>query len=167
MEVEVKFKVEGEVLKRVESTAEFLKEVREEDYYFNHPCRDFKESDEALRIRKSDRIILTYKGPKVDAETKTREEIEVEIDDFERTFKMLERLGFKFVAKVSKVRRIYALNDVKITVDRVEDLGEFVEIELKSEELEEAKKRIFDIAKTLGLKNPVRESYLELLSKKH
>ncbi len=167
MEVEVKFKVEGDVLKRIESIAEFLKEVREEDYYFNHPCRDFRESDEALRIRKSDGVFLTYKGPKVDAETKTREEIEVEIDEFEKAFKMLERLGFKFVAKVSKVRRIYALNDVKVTMDRVEGLGEFVEIELESEELEEGKKRIFEIAKALGLKNPIRESYLELLSKKH
>ena len=66
--------------------------LEHEDIYFNMPegLRDFKESDEALRLRKSiafnesdDSIgkktdfYLTYKGKKLDNSTKTREEIEI------------------------------------------------------------------------------------------
>lgn len=161
----MKFKLERDVKDRIEKMAKFLEEVREEDYYFNHPCRDFKKTDEALRVRKSKKVYLTYKGARVDKETKTRKEIEVEVSDFDKILQILEELGFKFVAKVSKVRRIYVLDDLKITVDSVDGLGEFVEIELESEELERAKERIFSVAKMLGLSKAIRESYLELLSK--
>src|SRR3990172_6366392 len=48
------------------------------DHYYAHPARDFVETDEALRIRRGDRQnAVTYKGPKVDATTKTRREIEL------------------------------------------------------------------------------------------
>ncbi len=167
VEVEIKFKLESGVRERIENIAKFLGEVREEDYYFNHPCRDFGKSDEALRVRKSNKVLLTYKGPKVDRETKTRVEIEVEVEDFEKILKILKELGFRFFAKVSKVRRLYVFNDVKITIDRVEGLGDFVEIELESDDLEKAKERVFEIARMLGLKGVIRESYLELLRKNH
>jgi len=120
-------------------------------------------TDEALRIRKSEKIVLTYKGPKVDRETKTREEIEVVVSDFEGTLEIFKRLGFNVVAKVSKVRKIYKLDDVKILVDSVDGLGDFVEIEIKSDDVEVAKKKIFEIARHLGLKESITKSYLEML----
>ena len=47
----------------------------ETDIYYNHPERDFAETDEALRIRKVDKkYILTYKGPKIGTRSKTRVE---------------------------------------------------------------------------------------------
>ena len=67
--------------------------------------------------------------------------------------------------EVVKRRRIYRLKDVTICFDEVEGLGTFVEIETKSEDLEAAKRKIFEVAKLLGF-NPsesIRESYLELL----
>src|SRR6266849_2562959 len=50
------------------------------DQYFNAPDRDFARTDEALRIRSIDSAnFVTYKGPKRDAHTKTRMEIEVRL----------------------------------------------------------------------------------------
>ena len=47
------------------------------DQYFAHPARDFARTDEALRIRRVGQFnYITYKGPKLDATTKTRREIE-------------------------------------------------------------------------------------------
>ena len=50
----------------------------EVDLYFAHPAVDFAKTDEALRLRrKGEANFLTYKGPKIDATTKTRLEIEL------------------------------------------------------------------------------------------
>jgi adenylate cyclase class 2 len=54
------------------------------DEYFNHPCRDFGQTDEAFRIRSCNgQTKLTYKGPRLDTVTKTREELELEIPSTE------------------------------------------------------------------------------------
>jgi len=166
MEVEIKFRLEENVRRKIEEVAEFVCEVRERDLYFNHPCRDFLKTDEALRVRKSEKVFLTYKGPKIDKETKTREEIEVEIGDFDKSVEILKKLGFKPVAEIFKVRRIYKLGYATICVDNVKDLGEFVEIEVKSEDVEKAKGVVFKIANEFGLKNPITKSYLEMLLEK-
>ena len=52
--------------------------VQQVDQYYLHPARDFISTDEALRIRTvGDRSVVTYKGPMLDAVTKTRKEIEI------------------------------------------------------------------------------------------
>ena len=48
-----------------------IKNEHQIDTYFNAPHKDFGETDEALRIREipensGKRLILTYKGPKMD-----------------------------------------------------------------------------------------------------
>ncbi len=168
MEVEAKFKVESisEIENAVKSFAKFVIEKVEEDLYFNHPCRDFRESDEALRIRRDvEGVKVTYKGKKVDFETKTREEIKIVVDDFDKAFKLFEKLGFRVAGKVKKVRKIYKLGEAIICLDRVENLGKFVEIEIESDDIENSKKKIFEIAEKLGLKKEksIRMSYLEML----
>ncbi|MFN5909679.1 MAG: class IV adenylate cyclase, partial [Planctomyces sp.] len=55
--------------------------VLEQDEYFNHPARDFRQTDEALRIRRiGGELILTWKGPRLDALSKSRRELEVPFD---------------------------------------------------------------------------------------
>ncbi len=168
MEVEVKFRAGGDIEERVKGIAEFVCERVERDLYFTSPFRDFRKTDEALRVRVDDEgVKLTYKGPRVDRETKTREEIEVRVGGYEEIVEILERLGFKPYMEVVKRRRMYRIGDVLICVDDVEGLGRFVEIEKKSEKLEDAKKEVMEIAKKLGL-NPedsIRETYLEMLER--
>lgn len=52
--------------------------VEQVDRYFGHPSRDFAVTDEALRLRSTaDGVVITWKGPRLDAAAKTRREIEL------------------------------------------------------------------------------------------
>lgn len=165
MEVEAKFKYKEGVEEKLQKIAEPIIEKFEHDTYFNHPCKDFRETDEAVRIRKDvEGITITYKGPKVDFETKSREEIKIKVDSFESAFTFLRKLGFRPVREVKKVRKMYRLKDAIICVDNVEGIGKFVEIEIESGNVED-KEKIFDIAKLLGYsrEDSITKSYLELI----
>ncbi len=173
IEVEVKFRIEDikEVEEKIEDSAEFIVEKTESDIYFNSPWKDFKESDEALRIREDNEgVTVTYKGPKVDSRTKSREEVKVGIDDYQSGIQLLKDLGFTPFGEVVKNRRIYELEGATVCIDRVENLGEFLEIELQGEksDVEEKTLQIFRLAKRLGFheEQSIRESYLELLKEK-
>ena len=109
------------------------------DLYFRHPSRDFRQTHEALRIRRSGtETFITYKGPVVDARTKTRHEVEIpfgrEPADFERLRDLFTTLGFEAVRPVEKTRGpLYHLNwsgrDLELAVDSIDGLGTFLEIE--------------------------------------
>ena len=85
IEVEQKFRAthSAELLARLERMgAVFAEPVVQVDLYFAHPARDFAQTDEALRIRRvGERNFVTYKGPKLDAMTKTRRELELPLAD--------------------------------------------------------------------------------------
>lgn len=134
------------------------------DVYFAHPGRDFAVTDEALRLRvDNDLSLITYKGPKVDADTKTREELEVSVSSVEVMTQVLERLGFRPVLMVSKKRVVLGLRGLSVCLDTVEGLGDFVEFEYDDEDLAEGKRRIEELMGELHLKGNERRSYLELL----
>ena len=146
----------------------------QKDTYFNNPeYRDFEKSDEALRIRNTiinnqeSQIILTYKGPKLDDVSKTRKEIEVNVEDPENTGLILENLGFKPAADVEKERTTYSFQEFTISLDNVHKVGKFVEIEkgmVEGEDFKDAIDKIFEIYKRLGIEEGFeRRSYLELM----
>ena len=142
----------------------FIGAVNEHDMYFNHPGRDFAVTDEALRIRVADnQSFMTYKGRKIDALSKTREEIEVAIGDAARAKAILIRLGFKHVAEVRKVRRLYKIGDFTISLDDVAGLGTFVEVETRGENIAALRDKALALIERLNLKRTERKSYLELL----
>ncbi|WP_339733951.1 class IV adenylate cyclase [uncultured Gimesia sp.] len=148
--------------------------LEQEDLYFTHPVRNFAETDEAIRIRRNgfdNRI--TYKGPKRATVSKVRKEIELAFESgqlaFEQLSEMLELLGFCPLRVVRKLRipfnYLHHQHSFEITVDEVEGLGIFVEIELLAEEseLQEADAAIIQLAASLGLTHPIRASYLGML----
>ncbi len=135
--------------------------------YFSHPNRDFGVTDEALRLRReNERTVITYKGPKLDADTKLREEIELGVEDIDRMSLVLERMGFRPVIRIRKQRTIYELQGIHFCLDRLPELGNFVEMEWQGEDLDMGKQRIMDLKKKLGLMGNERRSYLELLMEK-
>lgn len=163
---------------RLESLG-FKPTVAEEhqDLYFRHPCRDFRETDEAFRLRKvNDDAVVTYKGKRLDAEVKTRPEIELELksSEFEQWETMLCSLGFSPLPKVCKTRQMYKCDHVDlsafcVTIDRVEQLGCFAEIELlieSQDKLLEAQEQIEKLAEELQLKDVQTLSYLAQLLRK-
>jgi adenylate cyclase class 2 len=139
--------------------------AEEEDVYFQHPCRDFAATDEALRLRISGgRAELTYKGPRAGAGAKTRLEVSVAVSGDAAL--LLRSLGFAEVARVRKRREIYRRGSVTVYLDLVEGLGEFVEVETlagSGSDAARAAGELRRLAGELGLREEVRETYLELL----
>jgi adenylate cyclase class 2 len=145
------------------------------DSYYNHPSRDFRETREALRIRRVDGIpMITYKGPKLPGAIKARREQEWRLDpgdiDGSSTEQLLQILGFRPVAVVRKRRRPYRLpkpwNDFQVVLDEVQLLGRFAEVELLVEseaEIEPARQRIGELSDHLGLQRAEPRSYLSML----
>lgn len=177
-EVEQKFPLSGDVDEFVSRLLELGAtehgEIQQADRYFNHPVRDFAVTDEALRIRSvGDQNWLTWKGPKIDAKTKTRREIELPLGDgavtIEQLGEVLQILAFHPVAIVSKRRREFSLHregrKFEVVVDDVEGLGCFAEIEVVTdrEGLEAAQQAVIQLGETLGLSGTERRSYLALL----
>ncbi|MDP6613187.1 MAG: class IV adenylate cyclase [Candidatus Hydrothermarchaeota archaeon] len=164
LEIEAKARAKHEAVRSRlhELGAEYRGEDAQEDLYFAHPCRDFASTDEALRLRRGGKSCsMTYKGPKIDALTKTRIEHEIILDDFDAARAALKSLGFTEVGVVKKKRTYYSLEGFHVMLDEVEGLGEFVEVEKKGGEYEPGE--LLDILKILGIKNLIRTSYLELL----
>lgn len=166
IEVEVKARsVPGIEKKILDLGGELMGVENHLDLYFSSSFRNFAKTDEALRIRvKKEGARLTYKGPKLDSETKSRRELTVRVDDPNALESILESIGFSRAAVVKKRRTKYALGEAVLCVDEVEGLGSFVEVELAGDEEWEAQKRTAqDILKRLGLGDSIRKSYLELL----
>ncbi|MCD1293919.1 class IV adenylate cyclase [Methanocella sp. CWC-04] len=170
--IEVEMKVRSgnndiiQVLK--DAGAVFEKSVRQTDSYYNAPHRDFGETDEALRLREqSGKVYMTYKGKKLDLKSKTRKEVEVEVDNYSKMEDILLSLGFKKTLSVSKQREIYHLMDAEICVDRVDGLGDFIEFEMQANgmgEVDEKREKLFSLIKSLGIEGEfIRESYLEMI----
>ena len=169
IEVEVKVRALPDTLEKIISLgAIFAGTENHRDLYFNSPWRDFRKSDEALRIRiKEEGARLTYKGPKLDQETKTRKELTARIDSPEEMAEVLGALGFVLSAEVRKRRTKYALGDVTFALDEVEELGSFIEVEISGQaDFEEQRRRVLSLLEKLGLGESIRSSYLELLEEK-
>lgn len=176
-EVEVKFPVPENIRLKELITglgATPLETRRQEDRYFNHPARDFARTDESLRLRvDGDQNRMTYKGPKVDQVTKTRKEIEVTYQDgsvpYEHMVDLLKCLGFVEVRRVTKRRETYEVNwqglEIEISIDDVDDLGVYVEIEALAPEgsVDDVRKKVLGLAAELGFAESERRSYLEML----
>ena len=179
-EVELKFPLAGDrdaVLFLIRGLgAHLVRTIGQADRYFNHPQRDFAQSDEAFRIRSvGAQNFVTYKGPKIDTRTKTRPEIELPLGDgealAEQFAEMLTKLSFRPVATVRKQRACWELVrgdwHFEVAFDDVEEVGTYLEIELVTDTagLPLAQQAVLDLATELGLSEPEPHSYLRLLLK--
>ncbi len=142
----------------------------EHDIYYNAPHRDFGKTDEALRVRyTNNHAVVTYKGAKLNIYgLKAREELNIAVESGEIFEQMLDRLGFCKTAEVNKWRENFQFDNAAISLDLVDELGTFVEIEIMTEaDNATATDQIQNIAKEIGvLGEPILASYLELLLSK-
>lgn len=174
IEVEVKVRKNHEkvrsILKKI-GAAKIRVEIQS-DTYFAAPHRDFAKTDEALRIRSLDgQAMLTYKGPKLDGVSKTREELETPVDEVTIT-RILHALGFSESGIIRKIREVFRVGEVTICLDAVEGLGEFLEVEIVAEnkkDLAVSREKLFELLKQFGVeeKDSIRTSYLEMILDKN
>jgi len=151
----------------------FGEAVEEHDTFYQHPAKDYVVMDECLRIRhRAGEYRITYKGPKIDRETKTRQEIELFLTDNAETARqwdqLLQAIGFRMAAELKKTRRcagfVYQEQKYDLSLDHINGLGEFIELETftNATQLDDARRHIKSLAATLGLTQPITASYLEL-----
>lgn len=193
-EIELKYRIDdvSVVLSRllklgaVESATEL-----HEDTYYRHPCRDFAATGEALRIRRIDGMpFVTYKGAKKMVShgdvtgIKLRRELEWALapadHDGAKMAEMLTSLGFSVVATVIKQRRPFEIQlgsefgggddlgeaRAVVTIDCVNGIGDFAEIEVLCEnesEQQRAAAAIGELAGQLGVAIAEPRSYLSMV----
>ena len=171
IEVEVKAKIDS--FKEMEEKLENIGAVKskteyQEDIYFASPIVDFAQTDEALRIRTTNNnTFITYKGPKLNDKAKTRKEVEMTIENSEKATDIFTEIGFREVRTVRKNRQYYTYENFEISLDDVEGLSPYMEIEIAlddSEDYSQAQDEIFKLFEKLGITDGFeRTSYLELL----
>lgn len=178
MEYEVKIPVDD--LSKVEDAlrkagAKLEAHLKETDYYVDLRQCNGVPKDSALRVRKTVNLMTGETKGKITCKTtppgtlggvKVREEIESEVSDPDAVVKAFMKLGF-LVIRVSKERKVYAgVEGATVTLDNVEGLGNFVEVEVMNPEgPEDYVKRLNRIVNLLGLQGrpTITKPYIQLL----
>ena len=188
IEVEVKLP-----LRRQENTEEtdritevlcsmgFRKAARfcQRDTYFDNAAREIRGGGKALRIRETKDLKdlmkgvvtaeLNFKGPRMDQVSMTRQELETEVGQAETGRRILAALGFSPVLpEVVKERTEYRRKEITAALDRVEGLGDFLELEILADEETENGKVLQKLEELLGelgyqMGDTVTRSYLSML----
>ncbi|QQS16034.1 MAG: class IV adenylate cyclase [Candidatus Moraniibacteriota bacterium] len=178
IEVEQKFRLTKENQERIQGVLDArygkVDAVRQVDTVFlleGNSLATFKRGDPVMRIRLAgdDSVTLTYKRALDGGED--RMEYELSVDSAETAKCLLQEIGYIPVACVDKRRRTYECGNVVVTLDDVEKLGAFIEIEVlcKDEsDISSARQEIDHVAKEFHLEEKDRESrkYDELLADK-
>ena len=171
IEVEVKARIDSfeEMEKRLKDLgAVKTKDEFQEDIYFASPIVDFAKTDEALRIRTTNNdTFITYKGPKLNEKAKTRKEVEMTIESAAKASDIFTEIGFTPARTVRKNRQYYRYENFEISLDDVEGLPPYMEIEIAlsdNEDYTEAQSKIFQLFEKLKITDGFeRTSYMELL----
>ncbi len=112
---------------------------------FDTPTEELTQEGRVLRLRRDRRVTLTYKGPgRAQDGLLVRQELEMEVPDFDLARRLLEALGYRVVFVYEKFRTLYRFGEVVIALDET-PVGTFVEIEGPSP------KAVMEAARKLGL----------------
>jgi len=137
-----------------------LGSVLHEDKYFIPKGKRVSETNELIRLRKEggEDILFTYKGPVANRRVRTRLVINKPIQEKET---LDVKKNHDEIVSVNKKRTIFLLDSVIINLDKVENLGNFIEFEVTKKE---DCCKIDSLIKRLGLnpQNSIRLSYFEL-----
>jgi len=145
--------------------ASFVKSKKQIDKIFGHPMfldsrKMIIEGGLSARIRgENNKQTLEFK------EISRKEggiEIRAELDNIEEGLKFLEKLQFEEAFTVAKLRESYSYQDFNICLDKVEQLGDFIEIEkmlsIDDEDMKDkARKDCLDLLDTLVPESKVED----------
>jgi adenylate cyclase class 2 len=164
VEIEIKIQLDEETFYRVreklKKIAEFMRNSQQVDEYFTPAHRNFVEPKfpfEWLSIRRRDgKAILNYKHwypENVEVATHC-DEFETEIQNPDQLKRIFSALDFKRLVTVEKEREVYLYKDeFEIALDKVKELGYFIEIEAVKDfgNVEKTRERLFEFARKLGI----------------
>ena len=179
-EAEIKLRIFPSETEIIESRLQnlqfsFIRNSNQTDCYFSSPYHDFASLDEVLRLRlthsddnSNQTAFLTYKGQKEMNFSVSRKEIETTVSNPKNLLEIFSHLGFDISFKIFKKRCYYQKDDIFVSIDYIEPIGFFVEIEKMledSDKLVETLTELYALAQKLGIPKGRDEtkSYLELV----
>lgn len=182
IEVEIKLPINNrkEIKEKLLSIG-FVLESREKetDTYFDNLSGEIRTRGQALRVREYVDLItgtakaqINFKDRKIDQVSMTRTELETEIGQASTIHQILNSIGFHEVCPVvSKIRTTYRKASLSACLDQVENLGDFLELEIlvyTDVQYENALHKIEEVLGMLGcsINDTTRTSYLSMLQNK-
>ena len=140
-EIEIQVQVDSiePLLDFLKANAKFQEKRFQIDEYFTPVHRNFlgvRPAVEWLRLRDSNGVFsITYKNWHVDEEGKTQyaDEYETKVDNLGQLRKIFTVINIKPLITVNKERDIWIYKDYEVAIDKIKDLGDFVEIEYKGD----------------------------------
>jgi adenylate cyclase class 2 len=165
LEIEVKFLVrdlDAVHQRLLEAGAESHKaRVFEINYCYDTLWDSLMLQGKLLRLRQDTVARITYKGhpeEAVESEARVREELEIEVEDFNITAAILERVGFQRRQVYEKYRQTFRLGQVEVVLDEM-PFGDFVELEGEERALRAAATRL-----GLDWQHRILANYLALMA---
>lgn len=172
-EIEIKFKVEDiDSLKEklINEGCKLSEKLHQKDTVFVSNLEDTTSSEGKMFIR-----IRSVNGKnelnlkKQSKDIINSKEIEFDVSDYDKTYDFLDTLGLKKWVTVEKTRVTSSYEEFNICIDTVKYLGDFIEIEIVTEDGNDIhiyEEKILDVAKKLGIdiKNRVNSHYDTMLN---
>jgi len=168
-DIEIEVQVQIEKLKPLkeflEKEAKFDSSMRQLDEYFTPIHRNFLDKRpvaEWLRLRETDgRCSITYKNWHYgkDKRSTHADEYNSNLESFDQMRKVFQAIDIKSIAKVDKTRKSWIYKDWEISLDKIKNLGDFVEIEYKGKKAVDPKietTKMIQFLKDLGCGKIVR-----------
>ncbi len=165
LEIEVKFLVSdlSALRERLVSLGAKQDQPRlyERNVRFDNPWDGLMMQGKLLRLRQDSSARITYKGSLVQAvesEVRIREELEMNVSDFDTAAAILERVGFVQRQVYEKYRETFEFAAVEVVLDEM-PFGDFIELEG-----EEADIRVAADALGLDWDRRILSNYLALMA---
>jgi len=131
--------------------------VHERNMRYDTENSSLTQRNVVLRLREDVHVTLTYKsGGAIERGIVTREELEVQVSDFNTMEAILGKFGFEQYMYYEKFRTIYEFHDTAVMLDEL-PFGNFVEVEGTPDQIEA-------VLDKLGLQDAKRheDSYAKL-----
>lgn len=125
----------GDIIKRLKSIgAKKEGESTIDASHYDFEDKRLQKNRLTLRLRKwGDKIEFTSKKKLHADNDKIREELQVEVSDFDKMNELLKGIGFKEKVDIKKKRISYVLEDIRFEIDTYEGIPPLLEIEAPSE----------------------------------
>lgn len=172
-EIEIKIKISNEQTNLIKNWlkkyAKFLGIYSMTDYYFNNPKNSFylKSTDgytdilNFLRVRivvldSFKESFICFKNRHINeyGNTLSVDELEIKVLDGNKAIEIFKNAGFSEITEIKKEREVFLFNNLfEFALDRVDKLGNFLEIELKNYKgsVNDGKKLIYDLLKKIAV----------------
>ena len=176
VEIQVVVRNPGKAEVKLNEVGKFVKSRQQIDKYFVPPYRDFfgkDMPDEYLRVRYEEgKNHLNYSFLHFDKDgwLRNTDEYETLVDKPEVVEEIFEKIGLIPKVTVKKIRKYFDCGDFEVTLDQIENLGDFMEVEAKKDfgDIDKTRKACEEFLNSLNIEYEIQREmgYPRMLYKK-